>query len=219
MMTAGEIRKLLANHEDDVQILAFGPEGEDTVWTLEPHLAENEDGDLAVVLKQAQHSNNAQGPRGSADAGLVKEKCSGCQKAANSFSEHVDVEDEEEMTTEMKRAAQAVTRAREKLGPDATEEAIEDEAIRIMPEIPLETPDRKLISNENEFVGVVTCGMCMKEMREQKIEMSPRDYSRLSVGSTPVGLQVWCHRHDVNVLHIDFEGSQHPANMTAKKPT
>lgn len=41
-----------------------------------------------------------------------------------------------------------------------------------------------------------------------------RDYARLNVGFTPVGLQVWCVRHDCNVLHVDFEGYKHPGNQT-----
>lgn len=41
--------------------------------------------------------------------------------------------------------------------------------------------------------------------------VSPQQYSQLDVGWTPYGLQVWCRRHNVNVLHVDFEGLAHPA--------
>ena len=32
-----------------------------------------------------------------------------------------------------------------------------------------------------------------------------QDYTKLDVGFTESGLQVWCRRHDTNVVHIDFE--------------
>jgi hypothetical protein len=57
------------------------------------------------------------------------------------------------------------------------------------------------------------CGKCLEE---RPLGQSPRDWARLSVGWTDKGLQVWCARHDVNVMHVDFEGAKHPANTTAK---
>jgi hypothetical protein len=72
------------------------------------------------------------------------------------------------------------------------------------------------IPNGNAIQGFVHCGLCMREMEANKINESPRDYSRLEVGMTPIGLQVWCVRHGANVLHIDFEGHVHPANTTMK---
>lgn len=38
--------------------------------------------------------------------------------------------------------------------------------------------------------------------------MSMRDFSRFAVGFTPQGLQVWCTRHDANIIHIDFAGQK-----------
>jgi hypothetical protein len=55
----------------------------------------------------------------------------------------------------------------------------------------------------------IHCGLCLDEL---PAEESPQSFARLSVGFTRQGLQVWCVRHDCNVLHIDFEGRQHPAN-------
>jgi len=66
----------------------------------------------------------------------------------------------------------------------------------------------------------VHCGLCGKEWKEDKeinTKCSPRDYARISVGWTKQGLQIWCVRHDCNILHIDFEGAQHPANTTRQK--
>ncbi len=51
---------------------------------------------------------------------------------------------------------------------------------------------------------------CKKCMNELPYEISPREYQRLQVGWTLHGLQVWCNRHDVNIIHINFEGQKHP---------
>ena len=37
---------------------------------------------------------------------------------------------------------------------------------------------------------------------------SLQEYSKLDVGFTNIGLQVWCRRHEINVCHIDFEGNE-----------
>ena len=57
------------------------------------------------------------------------------------------------------------------------------------------------------------CALCLAEMPD---ETSPKLWSRLDVGYTKEGIQVWCRRHGCNVIHIDFEGQQHPANTTRK---
>ena len=38
------------------------------------------------------------------------------------------------------------------------------------------------------------------------------DRGRLDIA----GLQVWCKRHETNILHVDFEGNT-PANMRADR--
>ncbi len=50
---------------------------------------------------------------------------------------------------------------------------------------------------------------------ERDPTMAPMDYARLDVGWTPCGIQVWCRRHEANVLSIDFEGVRHPATTAA----
>jgi hypothetical protein len=37
---------------------------------------------------------------------------------------------------------------------------------------------------------------------------APKDWARLSVGWTKKGLQVWCARHEINVVHLDFMGQK-----------
>lgn len=52
------------------------------------------------------------------------------------------------------------------------------------------------------------CRQCLDELPEG---VSPRDWAQLEVGSTEAGWQVWCRRHDSNVVHMWFEGMKHPA--------
>lgn len=52
---------------------------------------------------------------------------------------------------------------------------------------------------------------CIRCIDERPAGVSPRDWGQLEVGWTPRGLQVWCKRHELNVLHVDFEGVKHPA--------
>ena len=76
-----------------------------------------------------------------------------------------------------------------------------------------ERPPRRIpISNAIKLY--FHCHKCIKEIPPDE---SPRSSAALEVGWTKLGLQVWCKRHNCNVVHIDFEGCQHPANLHAKK--
>ena len=44
----------------------------------------------------------------------------------------------------------------------------------------------------------VHCKQCFQEM--------PTYQQDLEIGWTEKGLQVWCRWHDMNVMHLDFEG-------------
>lgn len=74
--------------------------------------------------------------------------------------------------------------------------------------------EQRDIPATNEITTFMHCHRCMNElMNDDEIELSPRDYAQLEVGFSKLGLQVWCKRHECNVVHIDFEGEQHPANV------
>lgn len=66
-------------------------------------------------------------------------------------------------------------------------------------------------TNKNEIKLYMHCALCLTELPSGS---SPQSFGSLEAGWTPDGLQVWCKRHDVNVINIDFEGQQHPANTT-----
>lgn len=63
------------------------------------------------------------------------------------------------------------------------------------------------ISNEMKIVGFLHCMKCLEQKPKH---VSPEGWARLNFGVTEIGVQVWCVRHGINVLHIDFEGHQHP---------
>lgn len=67
------------------------------------------------------------------------------------------------------------------------------------------------ISNELEIAQFFHCSYCAKSVPPGE---SLQSFSQLSVGWTHVGLQVWCDRHNANVIHIDFQGQKHPGNLT-----
>ena len=67
------------------------------------------------------------------------------------------------------------------------------------------------IKNTNEIQSFFHCGSCMGQKPEHT---SPRDWSQLEVGYTVLGIQVWCKRCECNILHMDFQGQKHPANLS-----
>lgn len=70
------------------------------------------------------------------------------------------------------------------------------------------------MNNNNNISGYIHCGLCLKEIPEG---ISPKHFQRVNVGWTKEGLQVWCVRHNCNVMNIDFEGHTHPADTTIPK--
>lgn len=76
------------------------------------------------------------------------------------------------------------------------------------------------LSNENKIAAYLHCKKCLEEREESeeiRTKISPKDYARIQVGWTEKGLQVWCNRHDCNIVHIDFQGNKHPTNLTIPK--
>lgn len=63
------------------------------------------------------------------------------------------------------------------------------------------------MTSELEIEAYIHCGKCLDEKPEG---ISPRDFAQLEFGYTKMGLQVWCKRHEVNVVNIDFQGQTHP---------
>ena len=65
----------------------------------------------------------------------------------------------------------------------------------------------------NEIQMNMHCKVCLASLPSGE---SPASWARLTVGFTRWGIQVWCERHDINVMHVDFEGkSPFPTNLNA----
>lgn len=78
---------------------------------------------------------------------------------------------------------------------------------------------RQPVPNDNRIGGFITCVQCVREaeaLREKGEHVSHKNYARVEVGFTREGLQVWCLRHDCNILHVDFQGQKHPASTRAR---
>ena len=70
------------------------------------------------------------------------------------------------------------------------------------------------IPNTNEIKMYLHCVLCIEELPRNE---SPQSYTMYEVGYTPQGIQVWCKRHNCNVIHIDFEGHKFPANTSRQQ--
>lgn len=57
----------------------------------------------------------------------------------------------------------------------------------------------------NEIDMFFHCKQCLAELPRGK---SPREFVHVEVGWTRDGLQVWCVRHEKNVVNLDFLGQK-----------
>lgn len=58
---------------------------------------------------------------------------------------------------------------------------------------------------DNQIKTFFHCKQCINALPDDK---SPREFAHLEVGWTPKGLQVWCIRHETNVVSIDLMGNK-----------
>ena len=67
---------------------------------------------------------------------------------------------------------------------------------------------------QNGIEQNIICSKCESEFLLGSTDSrSLQDYSRLDIGFTSIGVQVWCRRHDANVVHIDFAGQKPTADF------
>lgn len=62
-----------------------------------------------------------------------------------------------------------------------------------------------MTEHPNRIFQYTHCAKCLKEM---PAGVSPQTWSRLEVGWTAHGIQIWCKRHNINVLDLDFLGQK-----------
>lgn len=66
-------------------------------------------------------------------------------------------------------------------------------------------------SKAEQIVAYFHCEECALEWKNDKnisTRMSPREYAQISVGWTVKGLQIFCFRHELNILNLDFMGKK-----------
>lgn len=73
---------------------------------------------------------------------------------------------------------------------------------------------RSNIPNTFEIKQVFECKRCAETC---PVGILLNDYQRITVGLTPYGFQVWCTRHQLNVVHFDFRGQKIPVNASVTK--
>lgn len=76
-------------------------------------------------------------------------------------------------------------------------------------------PAKKPLNKKSIYL-FANCELCTNERPDG---ISLREWGRLEVGLTKKGFQVWCIRHDCNVVHVDFEGHKHPMDGTRQLKT
>ena len=60
----------------------------------------------------------------------------------------------------------------------------------------------------------IVCVECSDEfMTGQTDTKSLQDYSKIDVGFSDRGLQIWCQRHQLNICHINFNGEKPEADF------
>ena len=62
------------------------------------------------------------------------------------------------------------------------------------------------IKERCHIVKFFHCKECLAELPEDE---TPRDYQWIQAGWTEQGLEVWCARHDLKIIHVDFGGQKH----------
>ena len=65
----------------------------------------------------------------------------------------------------------------------------------------------------------VVCVKCADEVASGAAgETSLQAWAMLEVGFTAHGFQVWCRRHDANIVHVDFDGARPRADFRCLEP-
>ncbi len=72
---------------------------------------------------------------------------------------------------------------------------------------------------QKSFKEHIICQKCSMLLQSEKYKGSSlRDISKLEVGFTDIGIQIWCPVHQVNVCHIDFGGNRLQSDFRCIEP-
>jgi len=71
----------------------------------------------------------------------------------------------------------------------------------------------------NNIKEPIVCSACLDEFAKGQTDAKTiGSYLRMDIGFTQRGIQVWCQRHDANIVEIDFAGFQPEADFRALIP-
>lgn len=62
----------------------------------------------------------------------------------------------------------------------------------------------------NNIAAFMHCKECIEELHLMNTPMSNKEYQRVEVGFTKTGFQVWCTRHDISVVTLEFPDGVRP---------
>ncbi len=75
-------------------------------------------------------------------------------------------------------------------------------------------------SDPREHINTyIRCPKCQEDIFRRagsEVTISPREYGRMECGFTRDGFQVWCLRHDMNIIHIDFNREDMTVDTTMR---
>ena len=83
--------------------------------------------------------------------------------------------------------------------------------------LPMEQRDAAGIPEGNQIFAYLHCVKCFEEitaMVKEQGSARPQMFTRYEIGWTQLGFQARCVRHNLNIVHVDFEGIVHPARVT-----
>ena len=69
-------------------------------------------------------------------------------------------------------------------------------------------PKWEHVSNAQSIDAFLHCGLCLNETEDKPYQ------PWIEAGWTKWGIQIWCRIHDVNIMHMNFEGSKHIADVS-----
>lgn len=67
---------------------------------------------------------------------------------------------------------------------------------------------------ECDIVSFFHCKQCLVEIPDG---VSPQEWSSQDVGWTEYGIQVWCNRHNTNIIGVDFNKIAEQINSKKKE--
>lgn len=62
-----------------------------------------------------------------------------------------------------------------------------------------------MAKDKPDIVSYIHCRECMFDWSQTDKSISPAEFQDNEVGFTSTGIQVWCRRHDKNVISLDIK--------------